>query len=144
MPATPVPPTQPSETGEEDALFTTGSTWRRIGDTSTVEITRRVPTKDGFLIEVKSKRDPFPVLMVPGDFTNAYSRLDSEDPLPEVVEGEEWKTTSGVYVTVHRINEKRRTVTVRLADGRTETIPHRDFDNMQRVVRRSAYARLKG
>lgn len=148
LPTPPVvfPPNPPALQADLDFLadacrVTIGERWRQVGSDGVVVIVEDRGTE----VMYRPLDAPFPVSMARANFLTLYAPLRSspmESPYAEVLPGQEWRTSAGEDVVVEALHEKRHTVTVKLKDGRTATYAHRDFDGMQRVTRRSAYAHL--
>jgi hypothetical protein len=128
------------DTLPEACRVTIGERWRQVDAEGVVIIMEDMGTQ----VVYRSMDVPFPITMARADFLTLYAPLRSptESPYAEVLPGQEWRTESGEDVVVEALHEKRHTVTVKLKDGKTATYAHRDFDRMQKITRRSAYAHL--
>lgn len=143
------PPPPPSRDELTRQLVPIGSQWRRISTSETVIVDEHFKREDGTdMIAVHKIGDRLPSMHAVSLFVTAFvpssSDVAEEERLfTEIRVNDEWRGVDGVEVVVQSKQDKRRTVTVALPSGSTRTLAMSDFRDMRRIVRRTAYERLR-
>ncbi len=128
-------------------LVPENSKWRRVGGAEIVQVLGRERGPGGDVVRMQKGSDPFPVMMLIGDFTAAYTPLDGvteeqERLYASIQTGQQWSSPREGDVTIQAKNERRHTITVNRSDGTPTTLGVREFQDMKQIIRRTAYERL--
>lgn len=126
-----------------------GSTWRRASTSDVVVVDSHVRDEVGRdVVRVRRSGDKLISMFALDDFRTAFvpttaEHEDNERLFDRIGVDEEWRGVDGVAVTVQSKQPKRQTITVVLPSGSTRVLSPSDFRGMQKIVRRTAYERLR-